>query len=262
LHGRKVVVFAPFAYSECTMNERIFVLIPARFQSSRFPGKPLALILGKPMIEWVYNGALKSGFETYVVTDDIRIKNCVENFGGKVLMIEDDVPSGSERISLAYQRFLADKNPSLIINAQGDEPLLDGRCLRDLAEFHLKSNFDVTTLTKIRASSEADYQNPNVVKAVMAQDGKCLYFSRAMTPFNRDNQLINWHQHIGVYSFKPKTLIEMNKLKVSLLENIEKLEQLRLLENGYSIGAIETKFHFQGVDTKEDIAKVEEFLSE
>jgi 3-deoxy-manno-octulosonate cytidylyltransferase (CMP-KDO synthetase) len=240
------------------MNQPV-VLIPARFASSRFPGKPLALIAGISMIERVYKNCLESGFSTYVVTDHEGIENHVKDFGGQVLRVDDDIPSGSERIALAFERYLAHKKPDLVINVQGDEPLLKGSILRDLAHFHMNSDFEITTLVRPRKSFEEDFKNPNVVKAVYGvKTGKCLYFSRQSLPFDREGgREYTWYQHIGVYSYRPAALSAFVKLPASPLEEREKLEQLRAMENHISIGAIVTDQKLIGVDVPEDVEKVE-----
>jgi 3-deoxy-manno-octulosonate cytidylyltransferase (CMP-KDO synthetase) len=242
---------------------RVVILIPARFASSRFPGKPLAMIAGKSMIERVFKNCEKSGFPTYVVTDHEGIEKAVLDFGGKVLRINDDVPSGSERIALAYERFLSNENFDLVINVQGDEPLLKGEILKDLAEFHLQSQFDITTLLRERQTSEEDFKNPNVVKAVYSTVSKqCFYFSRQSLPYDRDGERdYSWFQHIGVYSYKPRALSSFVKFPVSTLEDLEKLEQLRALENQMTLGAILTKQRLIGVDIPHDIQKVEGALN-
>lgn len=237
----------------------VVVLIPARFGSSRFPGKPLALIAGRSMIERVYSNCKASGYKTAVVTDNDEIEKHVLAFGGTVLRVDDDVPSGSERIALAYQRFLTNEKADLVINVQGDEPLLKGDVLKELAEFHLKSSYPITTLLRARRVSEEDFKNPNVVKAVWAEKtGQCLYFSRQSLPYDRDGgKNHSWYQHIGVYSYRPSALLAFVKLPMSPLEDLEKLEQLRALENGYSLGAVLTTQKLMGVDVPEDIKKVE-----
>ncbi len=242
----------------------VVVLIPARFGSSRFPGKPLAKIAGRSMIERVYTNCKAAGFKTAVVTDNDEIEAHVKSFAGTVLRVDDDVPSGSERIALAYQRFFKDAKADLVINVQGDEPLLKGDVLKELAEFHLKSAFPITTLLRERKSTEEDFKNPNVVKAVWSEKTKqCLYFSRQSLPFDRDGgNEYSWYQHIGVYSYRPEALLAFVKLPMSKLEDLEKLEQLRALENGYSLGAILTTQKLMGVDVPEDIKKVEGALSE
>lgn len=240
---------------------KVVVLIPARYQSSRFPGKPLSLIKNKTMIERVYQNTAMSGFECAVVTDDDRIEAEVKRFGGKVIRVNDDVPSGSERIALAYERFYEGK-ADLVINVQGDEPLLPGESLKSLAQFHFNSKFDVATMVRPRKSSEEDFKNPNVVKAVLAEvSGQCLYFSRASLPYDRDQKNeYEWHQHIGVYSYRPQALKEFVKAPMARLEDLEKLEQLRAMEMGFSIGALKVNMILQGVDVPEDVQKVERYL--
>ena len=242
----------------------VVVLIPARFGSSRFPGKPLAKIAGRSMIERVYTNCKAAGFKTAVVTDNDEIEAHVKSFAGTVLRIDDDVPSGSERIALAYQMFFKDAKADLVINVQGDEPLLKGDVLKELAEFHLKSAYPIMTLLRERKSTEEDFKNPNVVKAVWSEKTKqCLYFSRQSLPFDRDGgNEFSWFQHIGVYSYRPEALLAFVKLPMSKLEDLEKLEQLRALENGYSIGAILTAQQLMGVDVPDDIKKVEGALGE
>ncbi len=237
----------------------VVILIPARFGSSRFPGKPLAMIAGQSMIERVYKNCAASGFESAVVTDNDEIEKAVKAFGGKVVRVDDDVPSGSERIALAYERYYSQMKPDLVINVQGDEPLLKGDVLKELAEFHLSSNFEITTLLRERSVKEEDFKNPNVVKAVWSTVSKqCFYFSRQSLPFDRDGgKDYSWHQHIGVYSYRPKALSAFVKMPMARLEDLEKLEQLRALENQMTIGAVLTTQKLIGVDVPEDIVKVE-----
>lgn len=241
----------------------VVILIPARFASSRFPGKPLTLIAGKSMIQRVFENCRESGYETAVVTDHDGIEEHVKSFGGKVIRVDDDVQSGSERIALAYERFLKEKNPDLVINVQGDEPLLKGDVLKELADFHMKSDYEIATLLRERSVKEDDFKNPNVVKVVWSPvSGQCLYFSRQSLPYDRDGgKDYSWYHHIGVYSYKPKALASFVKLPVSRLEDLEKLEQLRGLENGMRIGAVLTNQKLIGVDVSDDVKKVEGALS-
>ncbi len=241
---------------------RAVVLIPARFSSTRFPGKPLAKIAGESMIKRVFFNCLSSGYPTYVVTDHEEIEKHVMEFGGKVLRVNDDVPSGSERIALAYERFLKHENPDIVINVQGDEPLLKGHILKDLVDFHSNSPFEIATLIRERSVQEDDFKNSNVVKAVYSsQTGQCLYFSRQSLPYDREGSRdYSWYHHIGVYSYRPKSLLTFVKLPMGRLEDLEKLEQLRALENQMSIGAIMTTQKLIGVDVPEDILKVEGVL--
>lgn len=240
---------------------RAIVLIPARYQSSRFPGKPLVPLAGVPMVERVYRNATASGLPCYVVTDDDRIELAVKRFGGQCLRVDDDVPSGSERIALAAQRNFSGANaPEFIVNVQGDEPLLKGETLRRLVDFHAASNFDIATLVRPRRRNETEWTNANVVKAVLGHGGRCVYFSRAGVPVQRDGADAPWWQHVGVYCYRGSALARFLALPAGKLEDYEKLEQLRALEHGMSIGAVETTERLQGVDTPEDVQKVEEAL--
>ncbi len=241
----------------------VVILIPARFASSRFPGKPLAKINGISMIERVFKNCEESGYPTFVVTDHDGIESHVKEFGGKVLRVDDDVPSGSERIALAYERHCRQMNPDLVINVQGDEPLLKGDVLKELAEYHLKNSCEIATLVRERSATEEDFRNSNVVKAVLVEGtGECLYFSRESLPHDRDGKNTHsWFHHIGVYSYKPSALSTFVKLPMGKLENLEKLEQLRALENGMKIGAVKTKQKLIGVDVPDDIKKVEGALA-
>lgn len=241
----------------------VVILIPARFASSRFPGKPLAKISGVSMVERVYTNCAGSGFPTYVVTDNDDIEEEVKRFGGKVLRVDDDVPSGSERVALAFERHCREMKPDLVINVQGDEPLLKGDALKELADYHLKNTFEIATLVRERSASEEDFRNSNVVKAVFLEaTGECLYFSRESLPHDRDGKNTHaWYHHIGVYSYRPAALSRFVKLPMGKLENLEKLEQLRALENGMKIGAVKTKQKLIGVDVPEDITKVEGALA-
>ena len=252
-------------------KKNVLILIPARFASTRFPRKPLALIAGKTMISHVFENCSQANhpdfhFESRVVTDSLEIEKSLSAYPSSVVRVDDDVISGTLRIELAYNRYFADKAFDLIINVQGDEPLLKGSDLSRLAEFHLKSSFDIATLVKKIPGFYGDFQNPNKVKVAMSEaTGQAFYFSRAPIPFKRDetknSELDYWFHHIGVYSYRPKALTQFSKSEVSRLEDLEKLEQLRALELGLTIGAIETNSIIIGVDHPEDVKKVEEVLS-
>jgi len=248
-------------------SKRALLLIPARYESSRFPGKPLALIRGRPMIQRVYERLSLAGktsdsvqFDLFVVTDNNLIKNTVEGFGGRVHFVSDETSSGTERIALAYERFHDIEDYDLVINVQGDEPLICHTIIESLANFHLSRKFDITTIVR---PNDVDEVNPNTVKAIYCKsNSRCLYFSRAEIPFNRSNDKNLSYAHVGIYSYSPKSLQLFTSFDQGVYEKIEMLEQLRALENGQSIGAIEVNAHLQGVDVPEDIAKVEEFLDD
>ncbi len=245
------------------MEKDVLILIPARYASTRFPGKPLARIAGKSMVEHVYQNCLQSGFECCVVTDSAEIEQEVSRFG-QVCRVDDDVSSGSERIALAYQRFYQQQQFKYIINVQGDEPLIQGELLQRLADFHRQRNFDIATVIKrisLNDESEAIFTDPNRVKVVwQAQSGVCNYFSRSPIPFDRSQQLKEWFLHIGVYSYQVEALFRFLQLPNGYYDQLEQLEQLRAIEHGMTIGAIETTHRLVGVDCPADIAKVEEVL--
>ena len=245
-------------------KNNVLILIPARFDSTRFPGKPLAKILGKPMIQWVYERSSNSysdenNVSAYVVTDNLEIKSIVDDFGGNSCLISDETDSGTERIALAVSRHFKEDQFDLIINVQGDEPLITSEVVERLIDFHSKNNFDIATVVKKEAAIGND---PNRVKAVYCpSSGSCLYFSRANIPHDRDNIGTEFYAHIGIYSFKPEALQKFCSFDKGFYEKMESLEQLRALENGQTIGAIEVDVNLQGVDTPEDISKVEDKLN-
>lgn len=235
---------------------RTLVLIPARYASTRFPGKPLAKIAGIPMIQRVMENLSRpqNDVQTYVVTDNQEIADLL---GKKALRVDDEVISGSERIYLAYKRFFKDQDFDFIVNVQGDEPLIEWETIENLTKFHQNSSYDVTTLVK-KHSDKENFQNSNIVKVAKETQGDCHYFSRASIPFGAQE----WFQHIGIYCYRPSALESFAQAKPSQLELTEKLEQLRGLEIGLRYGALETKAEFIGVDSPEDIKRVEALLNE
>jgi 3-deoxy-manno-octulosonate cytidylyltransferase (CMP-KDO synthetase) len=236
-------------------------IIPARFGSTRFPGKPLALILGKPLIQWVYEQALKvkdlSG--VWVATDDGRIKACVENFGGQVVMTRADHPSGSDRLAEAASLLnLAPED--IVINIQGDQPVFPPDLISQLAGV-LARDPDVVMVTPVRRETDpAAAANPNAVKVVFDRAGRALYFSRSPLPCWRDGGQTYFYRHIGIYAYRVQFLKEFVHLPPGRWEEAEKLEQLRALEHGFSIHIVETDGDTREVDTPEDLRQVEEFL--
>jgi 3-deoxy-manno-octulosonate cytidylyltransferase (CMP-KDO synthetase) len=255
-------------------KKRVLILIPARFASTRFPGKPLVKIGSKSMISLVLENCLITthssiDFEAFVVTDDQRIEDHIKSFSSQVVRVDDEVNSGTLRIEMAFERFFKNKNFDLVINVQGDEPLLSAIDLVALSEFHLNSSFDIATLVRKMPHFDEVFRDLNKVKAVISEsDGRALYFSRAPIPCKRDLELNNqnsesdfWYLHIGVYSYRPNALKKFSSASETRLEYLEKLEQLRALEIGLSIGAIETKSLLIGVDHLDDVKKVEEVLS-
>jgi len=236
-------------------------IIPARFGSTRFPGKPLALILGKPLIQWTYEQALQvRGLDgVWVATDDARIKEGVQAFGGHVVMTREDHPSGSDR--LAEAAALLDLAPDdIVINIQGDQPVFPPDLISRLAEV-LSRDPEVVMVTPVkRVSDAAAAANPNMVKAVFDQAGRALYFSRSPLPFWRDGGQAYFYKHIGIYAYRVAFLKEFVHLPAGRWEEAEKLEQLRALEHGFPIHIVETDGDTREVDSPADLWEVEAFL--
>ena len=236
----------------------VFGIIPARYASTRFPGKPLAVLQGKPMVQWVYERVQSSEVcDLAVATDDDRIADCVCGFGGKVVMTSPDHASGTDRCGEAARSMHPSDN-DVIINIQGDEPLISPREIHLLASAFEDRSVQIATLVN-PFQDEGLLHNPNVVKVVKAKNGNVLYFSRLPIPYLRENATPpkNYFRHIGIYAYRYGALKEIVKLPTSELENSEKLEQLRWLENGYTIRALECDYQGIGVDTPEDLKNVE-----
>jgi 3-deoxy-manno-octulosonate cytidylyltransferase (CMP-KDO synthetase) len=238
---------------------KIVGIIPARYASSRLPGKPLAVILDKPMIEWVYRNVKKSRLveQVIVATDDQRIYDAVCAFGGEVIMTPNDMQTGSDRIAyIAHQLPEAE----IIVNIQGDEPFISGSVIDDaIMPLLVDLKLPVSTLVK-KISSVNELNNPSVVKVVFNNDSNAIYFSRAAIPFMRDKLSVEneikegrFYKHIGMYVYRKEFLLYYTRLPQSSLEQAEKLEQLRILENGFTIRVVETEYESIAVDTQEDL---------
>ena len=246
---------------DASVSSKVLVLIPARYQSSRFPGKPLAKIGGKAMVRYVYDNMDRGGFNVCVITDDTRIETHLLEYGIKTHRVDDNVSTGTERVALAYQRFFKKSDADFIVNVQGDEPLVQSTDITRLTNFHAKNDFDITTLVRAEYNAEA-FSDPNQVKAAFAErSNRCLYFSRSSIPSYYRGEPSRFFIHIGVYCFCPKSLAKMCAIPPSALEKAEGLEQLRALEEGMGIGALETTSAHIGIDQPEDIAKAERLLS-
>ena len=249
---------------------KVIGIIPARYKSSRFEGKALANILGKPMVQHVYERAIQAQTldDVIVATDDKRIFDCVKSFNGKVIMTSVDCPTGTDRIAeVAADEHgtLSLQDSDIIANVQGDEPLLEPAMLDQMIQpFFADSSIQVSTLAQL-ISSEEDYCNPNVVKVVTDKNGFAMYFSRSPIP---GSQTPKWHEgiksyrHIGLYAYKRSCLLKFIKMPPALFEQTEGLEQLRFLENGIPIKVVETQYSTIGVDTPSDLQKVIEVLKE
>lgn len=236
---------------------RIIGIIPARYESTRFPGKPLVDISGKTMIRRVYEACQKfDQFDSLIVaTDDERIKLEVESFGGKVVMTNPDLPSGTDRCAEVIKQL--DQQFDAVINIQGDEPLTSIEQLEIVTQSLQKGNSIVTLKKKIEDKNAI--LSPNIVKVVTTIHNEALYFSRNCIPFLRDTPLDQWiHQHsffkhIGLYAYHTNTLLEITNLSQTPLEKNESLEQLRWLENGYKISVEETFTQSAAIDTPSDL---------
>ncbi len=240
---------------------KILGIIPARYGSSRFPGKPLAKIGGKTMIERVFLGCSECTklSEIIIATDDIRIANETEAFGGKVMMTRQDHLTGTSRCAEVARQF---DRMDWIINIQGDEPLIHAQILDDLIQV-IHSHEGAQLATLIRKIEDPNLTaNPNLVKAVITKQNTALYFSRSMIPYPR-NPVVDqdYYQHVGIYAYRSDILQEINDLPVSNLESTESLEQLRWLENGYTIHVGITQFESHAVDIPEDIGVIEKYLN-
>ena len=243
-------------------------IIPARYQSTRFPGKPLAMIHGKSMIRRVYEQATKakSLSRVIVATDDAKIFDHVKQFGGEVMMTKTSHTNGTSRCQEVLQK-LEKENPDFktdaVINIQGDEPYIKPEQIDELASLFTDSKTDIATLVKMIDSYD-DLFDTNTVKAVLNINGFALFFSRQAIPFNRDEAMINWlntgsyYKHLGIYGYRSDVLNRLVLLEPSPLEKLEKLEQLRWLENGYRIKAAITDFDSISVDTPEDLNKLKD----
>ncbi|MFV0592603.1 MAG: 3-deoxy-manno-octulosonate cytidylyltransferase [Draconibacterium sp.] len=232
-------------------------IIPARYESTRFPGKPLAMIKNKPMIQWVYENASKALDMVCVATDDDRIFEAVENFGGKVVKTLSTHQSGTDRCAEAARILAARHSFDVVVNIQGDEPFIQAGQITLLKQC-FENDVQIATLVK-KIESKEELFNPNRPKVVLDTQGNALYFSRSPVPFYRGASEDHWVEnhnfwaHIGMYAFRSEVLQEITHLKQGGLELAESLEQLRWLENGYHIKTAETHSQSIGIDTPEDL---------
>jgi 3-deoxy-manno-octulosonate cytidylyltransferase (CMP-KDO synthetase) len=253
---------------------KISAVIPARYGSTRFEGKPLADILGKPMIQYVYEGVRRSKLidEVIVATDDQRILETVQAFGGEAIMTSPAHVTGTDRVAEVVRKLKSE----IIVNVQGDEPLIQGNFIdKAIRPLLVDDDLQMSTLMT-RIEEVRDWLNPHIVKVVVDQKNFALYFSRSPIPFPRDLQIGRLEsnpfgtnrplpkrvfKHIGVYVFRRKFLLAFSNMKVTPLEKLEKLEQLRALENGYRIRVTPVDYEPLSVDTPEDLQKVIAYLS-
>jgi 3-deoxy-manno-octulosonate cytidylyltransferase (CMP-KDO synthetase) len=256
------------------VQTKILAVIPARYGSTRFEGKPLADILGKPMIQYVYEGVRKSKLidDVVVATDDLRILEAVNTFGGKGLMTSPSHFTGTDRVAEVARKLKSE----IIVNVQGDEPLIQGAFIdKAIRPLLTDDNLQMSTLMT-RIEEVRDWLNPHIVKVVVDQKNFALYFSRSPIPFPRDLQIGRLEsnpfgtnkplpkrvfKHIGVYVFRRQFLLHFTRIKPTPLEKLEKLEQLRALENGYRIKVTPVNYEPLSVDTPEDLQKVISYVS-
>lgn len=248
---------------------KILGVIPARYGATRFPGKPLADICGKPMVLHVYDRAkrAKSLTDLIVATEDDRILKVVEQAGGKAIMTSAEHQSGSDRLGEVAQKIEAD----IIVNIQGDEPLLEPKMIDEMVEPLINDKMILMGTLKKRIVNPEDMQNPNIVKVVCDKFGFALYFSRSLIPYPKTGwkdasihglagSELAFYKHLGLYAYQKEFLLQFTKLPVSPIEKIEGLEQLRALDNGYKIKVVETKFDTIAVDTPEDLERVKQVI--
>lgn len=236
------------------------IIIPARYGSSRLEGKPLIEVMGKPVIQWVYEKAQASRLADIIIvaTDDKRIYDCVKSFGGDVEMTSAEHKCGSDRIMEVVSRH---PEISYICNLQGDEPLIKSESIDNVIR-NVKDdeNADISTLIRVLVDEE-EINNPNLVKCVIDKNGFALYFSRSKIPFERNLNIAAFYGHLGIYGYKRKALEAMTTLSQTPLEKAESLEQLRALENGMKIKTSIVDFVPVGIDTKEDLEKFKQIVS-
>jgi 3-deoxy-manno-octulosonate cytidylyltransferase (CMP-KDO synthetase) len=238
-------------------------IIPARYASTRFPSKPLAMLGGKTVIQRVYEQAVSVLGEAYVATDDQRIYDAVEAFGGRAVMTRTDHKSGTDRIQEAAEKIST--TADVIINVQGDEPFIQRSQIETLCHLFDDPQTQIGTLGKRFETMEA-VDNPNSPKIVTDINGFALYFSRSVIPYIRGKEHQEWFgqypflKHLGIYAYRREVLAEITRLPQSPLELAESLEQLRWLQNGYRIRVGETDVETVGIDTPEDLQRAEQFL--
>jgi len=239
--------------------KKVVGIIPARYGSTRFPGKPLAMIGNKTMIEWTYINSRKSKIlsEVIVATDDERIENEVLKFGGQVFMTDKNHESGTDRIIEVAKQVDAD----IVVNIQGDEPAIESSLIDGVAELKKENPKWEMTSAAILISDKSEYQDPNRVKVVFDKNGKALYFSRSLIPsqFKKEAEV---YRHLGIYAYEKDFLLGYNSLPESDWEKSESLEQLRAIQAGYNIGIFVTKQAALSVDSPQDLEELKRILLE
>lgn len=240
-------------------NIDVIGVIPARYESSRLAHKLLRVICGKPLLQWAWESASKASAldDLIVACDDIKIKEAAEKFGAKAVMTSREHQSGTDRIAEAIR----DIDVKIVVNIQADEPLMHHSIIDSLAREMVNNPTTLMATVKKAIETEEDINNPNIVKLICDKNDFAIYFSRYPIPYYRDASAEKkHHKHLGIYAYTKDFIYTFRNLPHSYLENAEKLEQLRAIEAGYKIKVIETKFESVGVDTEEDLQKVEAIL--
>ncbi|WP_299108589.1 3-deoxy-manno-octulosonate cytidylyltransferase [uncultured Tenacibaculum sp.] len=241
---------------------KIIAMIPARYSASRFPGKLMKELGGKPVIVRTYEAALRTKLfdEVYVVTDSDVIYDAIEEVGGKVIKSKKEHETGSDRIAEAVENLEVD----IVVNVQGDEPFIDEVSLRKLIQIFkedIKSEIDLASL-KVHITNKEDIENPNNVKVITDENNLALYFSRNPIPYHRDKDVeVKYYKHKGVYAFRKQALLDFYNLPMTPLESAEKIECIRYLEVGKKIKMVETNVEAIGIDTPEDLEKAIQYLN-
>jgi 3-deoxy-manno-octulosonate cytidylyltransferase (CMP-KDO synthetase) len=249
------------------MQMNFIGIIPARFQSTRFPGKPLVLLNGKPIVQWVYENVRKALGEVYVATDDERIFRAVEAFGGKAIYTSSVHQSGTDRCAEAAQELAKKMKVDVVVNIQGDEPFIRPEQIESIKACFNSPETEIATLIKPITNID-EITNINRPKVVINQQHEAMYFSRSPIPFVRGCPPEEWlvkntfFSHVGMYAYRYDILLELTKLPVGLLEKAESLEQLRWLENGFRIKTAQTHFENIGIDTPEDLVQAVKILNQ
>jgi len=240
-------------------------IIPARYGSTRFPGKPLIPIMGKTLIQRTYENTKSCPLFSSVVvaTDDDRIFNHVKEFGGEAVMTCSQCATGSDRLAEAYKKHFHNQAVDIIVNVQGDEPCLDPSVIQNIIEVLRSDPVAVMSTAIVKIHSEEEALNPSVVKCVIDSNHNALYFSRSLIPGNKSGKYdpnATYFKHLGIYAYRPDFLLKYTTLMKTPLQIAEDLEQLKVLEHGYRLKTAIVETHCVGVDTPEDIQKVEKIL--
>lgn len=242
------------------MKKTVVAVIPSRYGSTRFPGKPLALINNKPMIQWVYEKvkSISDIDEVYVATDDNRIYDAVHSFDGKAIMTSKEHNSGTDRIAAALNKI--ERKFDIVLNVQGDEPMVRQEMLISLIRSFEDENVYYSTL-KYEIKNDDEINDPNIAKVITDSSENAIYFSRSTIPYNRDKiENYKYYKHIGIYAYTYDFLFKFSMLESGYLEKMEQLEQLRAIENGYKVKVIESNYQSIGVDLPEHIDILKEHL--